>query len=99
VTSILLFGHALDAMVAAGVIGNAIVFVLSKTTSFNAFRTALWTFVAVTIVLLLASALLGAFADPQFRFGPVLIGNVISFLFWLAVHWLWSRGHAEPQTA
>jgi hypothetical protein len=40
VTSILLFGHALDAMVAAGIIGNAIVFVLTRATSFNAFRTA-----------------------------------------------------------
>jgi hypothetical protein len=73
--------------------------VLVKATTFNAFRTALWTFLTVSIVLLLVAVLLGLSVDPAFRFGPVLIGYVVSFLFWVGVHWLWSRGHAEPQTA
>ena len=99
VRSLLLFNYVLDPLVVTGVVGNLIVFVLVKATSFNAFRTALWTFLTVSVVLLLVAVLLGLFVDPAFRFGPVLIGYVVSFLFWVGVHWLWSRGHAEPQTA
>jgi len=40
-SSILMFGHALDALVVSGVIGNLIVFLLVKTTRFNAVRVAL----------------------------------------------------------
>lgn len=98
VASILFFGYALDAIVVAGVIGNLIVFLLVKTTRFNPLRTALWTFLTVTSLMLLTSVLLGIFVGP-FYFAPVLIGHAVSFFFWLGVHWLWSRGHSEPQTA
>lgn len=96
--SLLLFNYALDPLVVVGVLGNLIVFVLAKATSFNAFRAALWTFGVVSIVLLLTAVLLGT-TDPGFRFGPVFVGYVVSFLFWVGLHWLWSRGQAEPQTA
>jgi len=99
VRSLLLFNYVLDPLVVIGVVGNLIVFVLAKATSFNVFRTAVWTFLVVSIVMLLTSVLLGMSIDPGFRFGPVLIGYVISLLFWVGVHWLWSRAHTEPQTA
>jgi len=98
VAAILFFGYALDAIVVAGVIGNLIVFVLAKATSFNPLRTALWTFLIVTSLMLLTSVLLGIFVGP-FYFAPVLIGHAVSFFFWVGVHWLWSLGHREPQTA
>lgn len=97
--SLLLVNYALDPMVATGVVGNLLVFILAKATSFNAFRTALWTFLVVSIAMLLASVVLSLTVAPGLRFGPVLIGYVISFLFWVGVHWLWSRRHTEPQTA
>ena len=99
VRSLILLNYVLDPMVVVGVVGNLIVFVLAKATSFNAFRTALWTFLAVSLAMLLASMALGLTVDPGFRLGPVLIGYVISFLFWVGVHWLWSRWPTEPQTA
>jgi hypothetical protein len=99
VRSLILLNYVLDPMVVVGVVGNLIVFILAKATSFNAFRTAVWTFVVVSSVLLLTAVVLGMSVDPGFRFGPVLIGYVISLLFWVGVHWLWSRGHTEPQTA
>ena len=97
VTSILLFGRALDAMVTAGVLGNATVFVLATATRLNSFRTALFTFLVVSVVLLVVATLIGGSVDPQFRFGPLLAGYAISFAFWLGVHWLWSRASIASQ--
>src|SRR6185295_2235860 len=44
VASILLFGYVLDALVTAGVVGNLIVFALTKATKIEPLRIAIWTF-------------------------------------------------------
>jgi len=87
-----MFSYALDALVTAGVLGNLIVFVLVKTTKFNPLRIALWTLLATHGALLLVAVLIGNRVDPQFRLGSVLLGYVVSFLFWFALHWVWSKG-------
>jgi len=96
VSSILLFGYALDALVTAGVVGNLIVFLLVKTTSLNPLRIALWTFLVVHAAPVLLLALIGSRMEPNFRFGSVLIGYVVSFLFWFGVHWIWSQTRKQP---
>ena len=99
VSSILVFGFALDALVTAGVVGNFIIFVLVKTTKLNPLRTALWTFLVVNAALLLVSALIGSRVDPQFRLGSLLIGYVVSFLFWFGLHWIWAKLKNDGQLA
>ena len=91
VPSILIFGYALDALVTAGIVGNLIVFVLVKTTRLNPVRTALWVLLIVNGVLLLATAIISSRVDPHFKLGSVMIGYVVSFLFWFALHWIWSK--------
>ena len=98
VSSILIFGYALDALVSAGVIGNLVVFLLLKTTKLNPLRTALWTFLIINGVLLIVAVLIGGRVDPQFRIGSVLVGYVVSFLFWFGLHWLWAKS-SGPVTA
>lgn len=95
VSAILMFGTALDALVTTGVIANVIIFVLMMATRFHPFRIALWTLGIVHGVLLLVALLVGGRVDPAFRLGPVLVGYVVSFLFWLAVHWIWSKGNRQ----
>ena len=95
VTPILLFGRSLDALATAGILGNLIVFLLMKTTRLNPLRTALWTFLVVNAALLLVSALIGSRVDPQFRLGSVLIGYLVSFLFWFGLHWMWSKSSRQ----
>src|SRR6266850_5530047 len=73
VSSILLFGYALDALVTAGVIGNLVVFILLKTTKLNPLRIALWTFLTISGVLLIVAGFIGGRVDPQFRLGSVLV--------------------------
>jgi hypothetical protein len=94
VASILLFGYALDAIISMGVVGNLIVFLLVKTTKFNSFRIALWTFLVLHVVAAALIAIIGR-ADPNLRFGPIMIGYVISFLFWTMVHWAWSKSSGK----
>jgi hypothetical protein len=98
VASILLFGYALDAIISMGVVGNLIVFLLVKTTKFNSFRIALWTFLVLHVVAAALIAIIGR-ADPNLRFGPIMIGYVISFLFWTMVHWAWSHFRPSAQAA
>ena len=98
ISSILVFGYALDALVTAGVIGNLVVFVLLKTTKLNPLRTALWTFLIINGVLLIVAVLIGGRVDPQFRIGSVLVGYVVSFLFWFGLHWAWAKS-SGPITA
>lgn len=96
VSSILLFGYILDAVITTGLIGNLIVFILAKATRFNSLRVALWTFLVVTIVPAVLVSLIGSRVDPQFNLGGVVVGYVVSFLFWYGLHWMWaqkSRGH------
>ena len=91
VASILLFGHALDAIVTAGIIGNLIIFLLMMTTRLSTFRTALWSLLAVNGALLLIATLIGSRVDPGFNFPTILIAYIVSFLFWLTIHWIWSQ--------
>ncbi|MDQ3473759.1 MAG: hypothetical protein M3447_08480, partial [Acidobacteriota bacterium] len=84
-------GYILDAVVTTGLIGNLIVFILAKTTRLNSLRTAFWTFLIVTAVPAILVTFIGSRVDPQFRLGSVLVGYVVSFLFWYGLHWMWSQ--------
>lgn len=95
VSTILMFGYALDALVTVGVIGNLIVFLLVKTTRLNPLRIALWTFLVVNAVLVVLVAITVGRSDPQFRLGSVLIGYVVSFLFWFGLHWMWAKSSGQ----
>lgn len=99
VPSILMLGFVPDALVIAGILGNLIVFVLVKTTKSNPLRAALWTFVGVTLLLVIVSAIIGGVNDPRFSFAGVLIGYVVSFLFWFGLHWVWAQRKHSTQTA
>src|ERR1700752_2321237 len=71
VGSILMFGHALDAIVTAGVIGNLIIFALMMATRLSTFRTALWSLLIVNGALLLIATLIGSRVDPAFSFPTI----------------------------
>jgi hypothetical protein len=90
VSSILLFGHVLDALVFTGVVGNLIVFLLAKLTSLRPLSVALWTFLIVSLVPALALTLIAASGDPKFNGTKILIGYVASFFFWYGLHRLWA---------
>jgi len=96
--SMFLLGYALDAIVTAGVIGNLIIFVLMMATRFATFRTTLWSLLIVNGALLLIAILIGTRVDGQFNFAAVFVSYVVSFVFWAAIHWIWSqiRTPAEP---
>jgi hypothetical protein len=47
VSSILIFGRVLDALITAGIVGNLIIFLLVTITRLNPLRIALWTLLAV----------------------------------------------------
>ena len=98
VGSILMFGHALDAIVTAGVVSNLIIFGLMMATQRSTFRTALWSLLIVNGALLLISTLIGSRVDPSFSFPTIFIAYLVSFIFWLTIHWLWSqiRTATEP---
>jgi hypothetical protein len=99
VTPILLFGRSLDALVTAGVVGNLIVFLIVKATRLNPLRTALWAFLVVNGALFFVATLIGSRVDPQFRLGSVLLGYVVSFLFWFGLHWVWAKSKGSGQLA
>ena len=89
VSSILVFGRVLDAIVTTGIIGNLIVLLLVKTTRWHSLRIALWTFVVVHAVLVIILAVIGPQIDSQFSFGPIMVAYFLSFLFWFGLHWAW----------
>lgn len=91
VSSILLFGYVLDALVVTGVAGNLIVFLLVRLTTLRPLRVALWTFLIVSVATALASTAIAGSVDPNFNAANVVIGYVVSFLFWYGLHWLWSQ--------
>ena len=93
----LLLGFALDAIVTAGVIGNLIIFVLMMAKRRSTFRTALWSLAIVHGALLLIAILIGIRVGG-FNFPAVVVSYIVSFLFWLAIHWIWSQSRtpAEP---
>ena len=99
VSSILLFGYALDALVTAGIAGNLIVFLFVKTTRLNPLRTALWTLLIVNGMLLLVTVIIGSRVGGQFRFGSVVVGYLVSFAFWFSLHWIWAKWKSDRQLA
>ncbi|HMH42470.1 MAG TPA: hypothetical protein VK557_03225 [Pyrinomonadaceae bacterium] len=91
VSSILIFGYALDALVTTGVVGNLIVFLLVKITRLKPLRIAFWTFLIINAVPALALAFVGGRLSPNFKVGATLLGYVVSFLFWMGAHYLWAQ--------
>lgn len=98
VSSILVFGFALDAIAFTGVVGNLIVFLLIKLTRFRPLRIAFWTFLLVSLVPAVAITLIAG-RDPKFNAPNVVIGYVVSFFFWYGLHWLWSNKLRPTETA
>ncbi|HEX6717051.1 MAG TPA: hypothetical protein VF088_08060 [Pyrinomonadaceae bacterium] len=91
VSSILFFGYVLDAIAFTGIVGNLIVFLLVKLTRLRSLRVALWTFLIVSVVLLLAAIAIAGRVDPNFNATSVVIGYIVSFFFWYGLHWLWAQ--------
>jgi hypothetical protein len=89
VSSILVFGRALDAIVTAGVVGNLIIFLVVKFSKLNPLRVALWTFLIVDAVPALLLAIIGSRIDPDFRVVATVVAYVVSFWFWFGLHWAW----------
>lgn len=89
VGSLLVFGRILDAVVFTGVVGNVIVFLLVKLTRWDSFRIACWTFLVVSALPALLLAVIGSRIDPQFRLGATMLAYVVSFIFWILLHYLW----------
>ncbi len=98
VSSILMFGYVLDAVVFTGVVGNLIVFVLAKATKSNPFRIALWTFAVVHALPVVFMALIVGARDPRFNLANVVVGYVVSFLLWTGLHWAWRTPSPQPTT-
>ena len=80
-----IIGYSLDALIAAGIVGNLIVFVLVKATRLNPLRTALWTLLAVDVAV---HAALGDWLAPTFA--------AIAAVGVLALRLVWRR---VPRTA
>jgi hypothetical protein len=99
VSSILIFGHTLDAVVTTGIVGNLIVFLLVKTTKISSLQIALWTFLVINVALFALAAIIGGRVDSQFSLGNLLIGYVASFIFWVGLHWIWARSGNKTQIA
>ena len=98
VGSILVIGHALDAIVTAGIVANVVIFLLMMTRRSSTFRTALWSLAIVNGALLLITTLIGSRVDPEFSFGTIFIAYLVSFLFWLTIHWIWSQVRTRPES-
>jgi hypothetical protein len=88
VNSILMFGYALDAIVATGVLGNLVLFILLKATKLNPLRATLWVFGVVHLIPVVVLVLIGR-SDPRFNVPSTVIGYLLSFLFWTGLHWAW----------
>jgi len=97
VSTILIFGRVLDAVVTAGIVGNLIIFLLMTITRLNPLRIAFCTLLAVNGALFVLSAVIGSKIDPTFSFGGVMLAYVVSFLFWFSLHWIWSKA-SGPRT-
>ena len=88
------------AIAAVGIVSNLIIFLLVKVTHRSTFRIALWSLIIVNVSLFAVAVWIGTQVAPPFYFMPVFLSYVVSFVFWLAVHWLWSRTKTstEPVT-
>ena len=91
VAPILFFGRILDAGMTAGIVGNLIIFLLITITRLNPLRIALWALLVVHGALLLVTIVVGSKVDPAFSLSGVLLGYIVSFLFWFSLHWIWSK--------
>lgn len=91
VFSTLMLGYILDAIVTAGVLGNFVVFLLAKVTKLNPLRSAFWAFLIISVIAITLSSIIGMRVDPQFNLARVLIGYLVSFLFWYGLHWMWAQ--------
>ncbi|HJT66117.1 MAG TPA: hypothetical protein VJ749_06670 [Pyrinomonadaceae bacterium] len=89
VGSVLVFGRILDAVVFTGIVGNVIVFLLVKLTSWDSFRIACWTFFVVNTLSALLLAAIASRIDPQFRLAATMLAYVASLVFWVLLHYLW----------
>ncbi|HJU92050.1 MAG TPA: hypothetical protein VJ656_03860 [Pyrinomonadaceae bacterium] len=81
-------GYILDALIVTGVIGNFIVFLLSKTTKLNPLRTAISVFAVVHLVLLLLIVVISRNGPPT-NWAGVMIGYLVSYVFWVGLHFAW----------
>lgn len=97
VSSILMLGYVLDALVSAGIAGNLIVFILIKTTKLNPLRIVLATFGIVHSVLVVLTVLIGG-SQSGFSLGNVVVGYIVSFLIWTGLHWAWRMTTPQPTT-
>jgi hypothetical protein len=86
-----LFGYVLDAVITTGVIGNLIVFILSKATKLNPLRIALWTFAVVQVARYLFSVLVIGRLVPMLNLREVIVAYVVSFAIWAGFHFAWRR--------
>lgn len=82
------FGYVLDALISTGIIGNFIVFLLSKTTKLNPLRTALSVFAVVHAVLLLLIVVIST-NGPPVNWAGVMIGYLVSYVIWVGLHFAW----------
>lgn len=91
VFSLLMLGYILDAIATTGLVGNFVVFLLAKLTKLNSLLTALWTFLIIHGLALAVALLIGMRVDPRFNLSGVVVGYVVSFLFWYGLHWMWAQ--------
>lgn len=92
---ILWSGYILDALIVSGVIGNFIVFLLAKTTKLNPLRTAITVFAVVHVALLLLIVVIASSIGPT-NWAGVLIGYLVSYVFWVGLHFAWRRSDRVP---
>ena len=85
-------GYILDALIVTGVIGNFIVFLLSKTTKLNPLRTAISVFAMVHGALLLLIVVISRSLGPT-NWAGVLIGYLVSYGIWVGLHFAWRMTH------
>ena len=97
VTSILVVGYVLDAVVTAGLVGNLIVFLLVKITRVNPLRIALWTMIIAHAALVLLAVIIGSRIGGGFSFINVAVAYFVSFAFWVSLHWLWAKSKRDGQ--
>jgi hypothetical protein len=90
-----IIGYLLDAIICTGAVSTLIIFPLVMVRRVSAFRTALWTLLIVHGGLLLIAILI-AIRVGGFNFPAVLASYVVSFAFWLTIHWLLSQLRTQP---
>jgi hypothetical protein len=89
-----IIGYSLDAIICAGILSTLIIFPLVMVRRVFAFRTVLWILLFVHGGLLLLAILIGI--RVGFNFPAVLVSYVVSFAFWLTIHWLLSQIRTQP---